>query len=87
LSRTTWTIAALLAFATLLLPGFWERWRRVRRALGTLLVFWIALSLWGTTLHFLGFRALGEGGPVLFIPPLVLAAAWVYLDLKRRPSP
>ena len=85
MSRSAWIITLLLTAALLLAPGFLERWRRVRRALGTVLVFWISLNLWGTSLHMSGLRPLGGGrGALLFGPPLALAGAWACWDLRRR---
>ncbi|HEY5907270.1 MAG TPA: hypothetical protein VIZ31_04460 [Vicinamibacteria bacterium] len=84
MTRMGWAVTLLAAFALLLLPGFLERWRRVRRALGAVFVFWIALNLWGTSLHLTGLAAPSSlRGIALLGPPLVLAAAWVMWDLRR----
>jgi hypothetical protein len=86
-SRTGWLITGLLAAAFLLLPGFLERWRRVRRAVGAVFLFWISLNLWGTSLHLAGLRPTGESrGAMLLGPPLLLTAAWIFWDLRRRPQ-
>jgi hypothetical protein len=88
MSRTGWVVTLALAAAFVLAPGFLERWRRVKRALGALLVFWISMNLWGTSLHLTGARpAEAPRGALLLGPPLLLAAAWVYWDLRRRRSP
>ncbi len=84
MSRLGWAVTLLMAVALLLMPGFLERWRRVRRALGAAVVFWISMNLWGTSLHLSGappdgtLRGLGLVGP-----PLLLAAGWVLWDLRR----
>jgi len=85
MSRTGWIISLLLTAALVLAPGFLERWRRVRRAMGAVLVFWISMNLWGTSLHLTGVRTAGAQQNVLLLgPPLLLAAAWVYWDLRKR---
>jgi hypothetical protein len=84
MSRTSLTVALILALAVLLLPGFLERWRRVRRAVGAVLVFWIASNLWGTALYVSGISAEGAlRAATRVLPPLLLSAAWVYWDLRR----
>ena len=84
MTRTSLTIALILALALLLMPGFLERWRRVRRAVGALLVFWITSNLWGTSLHFSGARPEGSlRAAALLLPPLLLTAGWIYWDLRR----
>ena len=84
MTRMGWAVTLVAGFALLLLPGFLERWRRVRRALGAVFVFWIALNLWGTSLHLTGLAAPSPfRGIALLGPPLVLAAAWVMWDLRR----
>jgi hypothetical protein len=85
MSRAVWTVTLVLAVAFVLAPGFLERFRRVKRAMGAFLIFWIAMNLWGTSLHFTGLRPAGAPRGVLLLgPPLLLAAAWVYWDLRRR---
>jgi hypothetical protein len=83
-SRGGWLVTGLLAVAFLLLPGFLERWRRVRRALGAVFLFWISLNLWGTSLHLAGLGPARSQGAILLGPPLLLSAAWVLWDLRRR---
>jgi hypothetical protein len=85
MSRTGWAVTLVAALALLMLPGFLERWRRVRRAVGALVVFWIATNLWGTSLHLAGGRPEGPlQGVLLLGPPLLLAALWVLWDLRRQ---
>ena len=84
MSRAGWAITLLLALALLMLPGFLERWRRVRRAVGAVMVFWISMNLWATSLHLAGTRPEGSlRGLALLGPPLLLAAMWVLWDLRR----
>jgi hypothetical protein len=84
MTRVGWAVTLLLAVSLLLLPGFLERWRRVRRALGAVFVFWISMNLWGTSLHLAGGRPDGTlQGLALLGPPLFLAAGWVLWDLRR----
>ena len=84
MTRTNLTIGLILALAFVLMPGFRERWRRVRRAVGALLVFWVTSNLWGTSLHFTGVRPEGAlRAATLLLPPLLLTAGWVYWELRR----
>jgi len=85
LSRAGWTLTLILALAVLLLPGFLERYRRVRRALGAVCVFWISWNLWGTSMHFSGLRPEGAlRGAVLAGPPLLATLLWLYWPGRRR---
>jgi len=85
MSRTGWIITLVLAAAFLLAPGLLERWRRVKRAMGAVLIFWISLNLWGTSLHLTGVQAAAAEKNVLLLgPPFLLAAGWVFWDLRRR---
>ena len=85
MTRVGWAVTVLLGVSLLLLPGFLERWRRVRRAVGAVFVFWISMNLWGTSLHFAGGRPDGPWrGLALVGPPLLLAAGWLLWDLRRN---
>ncbi len=85
MSRATFIVTLILAVALVLLPGFLERWRRVRRALGAAVVFWISLNLWATSLHFSGLRPEGPiRGAALVVPPLVATILWLYWERRRR---
>jgi hypothetical protein len=87
MSRAAWVVTGILAVAFLLMPGIRERWRRVRRAVGALLVFWVSMNLWGVSLHLSGFRPDGSArAAILLGPPLLAAAAFVFRDLRRRPE-
>ena len=85
MSRAGWTVTFVLVLALLILPGFLERFRRVRRALGAVCVFWISLSLWMTSMRFAGF---GVAGPMrtaaLAGPPLLATLLWLYWPRRRR---
>ena len=85
MSRAGWTITLLLALALMILPGFLERFRRVRRALGAACVFWVSLNLWGTSLHFSGLQT---EGPVRALalagPPLAATLLWLFWPGRRR---
>jgi hypothetical protein len=84
MSRLAWIVTLVAALALVLLPGFMERWRRVRRALGGVVVFWISMNLWGTSLQLTGLAGAGSLHRLALLgPPLVLAAAWVVWDLHR----
>jgi hypothetical protein len=85
MSRVGWAITLCMAVALLLMPGFLERWRRVRRAMGAVVVFWISMNLWGTAVHVSSGRPSGTlRGFALMGPPLLLAAGWVLWDLRRK---
>lgn len=85
MSRAGWTATLLLALALMILPGFLERFRRVRRALGAACVFWISLNLWGTSLHFAGLRLEGPWrAAALAGPPLLATLLWIYWPRRRR---
>ena len=88
MSRTGWIVTGILAVAFLLMPGFMERWRRVRRAVGTLVVFWISLNLRGASLHLSGLSPDGPARAATILgPPLLVALVFLYRDLRRRPEP
>lgn len=85
MSRASFIVTLLLAVALVLLPGFLERWRRVRRVLGAVFVFWISRNLWGTSLDLSGLRPEGPmGGAALLGPPLVATILWLYWERRRR---
>ena len=85
MSRVGWAITLCMAVALLLMPGFLERWRRVRRAIGAVVVFWISMNLWGTAVHVSSGRPSGTlQGLALVGPPLLMAAGWVLWDLRRK---
>ena len=85
MSRASFIVTLLLAVALVLLPGFLERWRRVRRALGAVFVFWISLNLWATSLHFSGVRPEGPlRSAALLGPPLLVVILWLYWEGRKR---
>ena len=85
MSRVGWIVALLLALALMILPGFLERYRRVRRALGAACVFWVFLNLWGTSLHFSGMKAEGPlRAAALAGPPLLGTVLWLYWPKRRK---
>lgn len=85
MSRAGWTVTFVLVLALLILPGFLERFRRVRRALGAVCVFWISLNLWATSMHFAGLSAVGPMRAVALAgPPLLATLVWVYWPWRRR---
>ena len=85
MSRAGWVITLLLALALMILPGFLQRYRRVRRALGAACVFWVCLNLWGTSLHFSGLKVEGPlRAAALAGPPLLATILWLYWPGRRR---
>ena len=85
MSRAGWTVTLLLALALMILPGFLERYRRVRRALGAACVFWVSLNLWGTSMHFAGLKAEGLWrAAALAGPPLLATVLWIFWPGRRR---
>ena len=85
MSRAGWIVTVMLALALIILPGFLERYRRVRRALGAACVFWISLNLWGTSLHFSGLSAEGPlRAAALAGPPLLATVLWLYWPRRGR---
>ena len=85
MSRAGWVITLLLVLALVILPGFLERYRRVRRALGAACVFWVSLNLWGTSLHFSGLEAEGPlRAAALAGPPLLATVLWLYWPRRSR---
>jgi predicted tellurium resistance membrane protein TerC len=87
-SRATWIVTLVLVLALVLMPGFLERYKRVRRALGAVFVFWISLNLWITSLHLSGLGP--EGGALrtaaLGGPPLLATVLWLYWSRQGRPA-
>ena len=87
MSRAGWTVTLLLCLALMLLPGFLERYRLVRRALDAACVFWVSLNLWATSLHFSGVQAEGPlRAAALAGPPLLATLLWLYWPGRRRPG-
>jgi hypothetical protein len=87
LSRTAWYLVSLTVIGFLVLPSLTERLRAVRRAVGTVAVYWVSLNLWATGSYLLGFSArVPQGAEIVWVllPPLLVVAAWRAWDTRSR---
>ena len=87
MSRTAWFLVSLAVVGALAIPALADRLRAVRRAAGAVAVYWVALNLWGTGLHFAGLSARAPQGievAWVALPPFLAVAAWLYWDARVR---